>query len=108
MNLKQEIVKGQARAIFLEATLDMTSVDAERLASLAESIEFGNAEEFKNKVLILKENYLKAAPVVAKDNEVSTSGSLNESVNANNALVTDSNDPMSVYMNTLSRHMKKF
>jgi len=107
MNFKQEIVKGQARAVFLETTSDMTSVDAERLASLAESIEFSNAEEFKNKVLILKENYLKAAPVVAKETEIATTGTLNESAGISNDLVTDSAGPMSVYMNTLSRQMKK-
>lgn len=106
MTFRQEIVKGQARSVFLEATTDMTRVDAERLASLAENIDFTNVEEFKNKVLILKENYLKAAPVAAKeDSLVSSSGVLTEA--ANNNPVADSNDPMSVYMNTLSRQLKK-
>jgi hypothetical protein len=107
MNFKQEIIKGQARSVFLEATSDMTSVDAERLASLAESIEFSNAEEFKSKVLILKENYLKAAPVAASETETLSHGTLNESV-ARTSVVADSADPMSVYMNTLSRQLKKF
>lgn len=108
MGFKQEIVKGQARSVFLEATADMTQVDAERLASLAESIEFGNAEEFKSKVLILKENYLKAAPTATNHNEISNAGTLNESASIENGPVTDSADPMSVYMHTLSRQLRKF
>lgn len=102
---KNEIIKGQARSVFLEATSDLTRVDAERLASLAENIDFSDAEEFKNKVLILKENYLKAAPVASKEIEETTGNVLNESTNNP---VTDSADPMSVYMNALSRQMKKF
>jgi hypothetical protein len=50
----------------------MSHVDAERLASLAESVEFNSAEDFQNKLTILKENYLKAAPVAAKEPEVLT------------------------------------
>lgn len=101
---KNEIIRGQARSAFLEATADMTRVDAERLASLAESIEFGNAEEFKSKVAILKENYLKAAPVASTQTEETAGNVLNESTNNP---VADSTDPMSVYMNTLSRQLKK-
>lgn len=105
INYKNEVIKGQARSVFLEATSDMTRVDAERLASLAESIEFNNVEEFQNKVMILKENYLKAAPVVSGQTEEATSGMLNESTTNNP--VADAANPMSVYMNTLSRQLKK-
>ena len=105
MAYKQEIVKGQARSVFLEATSDMTRVDAERLASLAESIDFTDATEFANKVAILKENYLKAAPRVARETEQTT---LSEATQySGQPTVTDSNDPMSVYMSTLSRQLKK-
>ncbi|NBP16874.1 hypothetical protein EBU95_21245, partial [bacterium] len=45
---KKEIVAGQARSLFLEAVSDMSQVDAERLASLAESVEFNSAEDFAN------------------------------------------------------------
>ena len=106
-NFKKEIVKGQARAIFLEATSDLTKMDSERLASLAESVEFNSANEFRNKILILKENYLRAAPVAAS-NELTALSSLTESVNSETVSnPVDSSDPMSVYMNTLSRQLKK-
>ena len=97
MNLNREVTAGQARAIFLSTVSDMSQVDAERLASLAESIDFSNAQDFQNKLLILKENYLKAAPVVAQETET-----LTEQWNA--PAVTEG--PMSVYVNALSRQAK--
>ena len=98
----KEITKGQARAIFLEATSDLSRVDAERLASLAESIEFSNSQEFANKILILKESYLKAAPVAAEGTEpVALTEGVTNPVN-----VTDTANPMSVYVNALTRQVK--
>jgi plasmid maintenance system antidote protein VapI len=99
MNLNREVTAGQARAVFLSTVSDMSQVDAERLASLAESIDFSNAEDFQNKLLILKENYLKAAPVVAQETET-----LTEQWNA--PAVTEG--PMSVYVNALSRQTKTY
>lgn len=99
INLNKEVVAGQARAVFLSTVSDMSQVDAERLASLAESIDFSNAEDFQNKLLILKENYLKAAPVVAPETET-----LTEQWNA--PAVTEG--PMSVYVNALSRQTKTY
>ena len=99
VELSQEIVAGKARAIFLETVADMSQVDAERLASLAESIDFSNAEDFQNKLTIIKENYLKAAPVVAQETET-----LTEQRNAPEV----SEGPMSVYVNALSRQTKTY
>lgn len=99
MEISKEVTAGQARAIFLETVSDLSRVDAERLASLAESIEFSSSEDFQNKLNILKENYLKAAPVVAQQNET-----LTEQWNA--PAVTEG--PMSVYVNALSRQTRTY
>jgi len=100
IELNKQITAGQARAIFLETVADMSQVDAERLASLAENIDFSNAEDFANKLTILKENYLKAAPVAAKELETLTE----------QKTVTEptSEGPMSVYVNALSRQTKTY
>ena len=99
IELRKELVAGHARSVFLETVSDMSQVDAERLASLAESIEFNSSEDFANKLAILKENYLKAAPAPAQDIET-----LTEQRN-----VPQSNDgPMSVYVNTVGRQVKKY
>ena len=102
IDLNKEITAGKARAVFLESVSDLSHVDAERLASLAESVEFSTAEDFQNKLLILKENYLKAAPVVAREPET-----LTEQRSYPVAEPT-ANNPMSVYVNALSRQTKTY
>lgn len=99
VEMTQQITAGKARAIFLESVSDLSQVDAERLASLAESIEFSNVEDFRNKLLILKENYLKAAPTPAQELET-----LTEQRN----IPQDNDGPMSVYVNTVGRQVKKY
>jgi len=99
LELRKELVAGQARTIFLGAVSDMSQVDAERLASLAESIDFNGAEDFANKLAIIKENYLKAAPAPAQDMET-----LTEQRN----IPQLSDGPMSVYVNTVGRQVKKY
>jgi hypothetical protein len=99
IELNKEITAGKARAIFLETVSDLSQVDAERLASLAESIDFSNAEDFQNKLTILKESYLKAAPVASQEPET-----LTEQRNAPEV----SDGPMSVYVNALSRQAKTY
>lgn len=101
IELNKQITAGKARAVFLETVSDLSSVDAERLASLAESVEFSNAEDFQNKLLILKENYLKAAPVAAKEPEVLTE-------QRGHAVSEPVNGPMSVYLDALSRQTKTY
>ena len=99
VDLKKDIVAGQARAIFLETISDISQVDAERLATLAESIDFSSAEDFKNKLTIIKENYLKAAPTPAQDMETLTE---------QKDLTQSTDGPMSVYVNAVARQVKKF
>jgi len=99
VEMTQQITAGKARAIFLESVSDLSQVDAERLASLAESIEFSNTGDFRNKLLILKENYLKAAPIPAQELET-----LTEQRN----IPQDNDGPMSVYVNAVDRQVKKY
>ena len=99
IDLKKEIVANQARSIFLETVSDMSQVDAERLASLAESVEFNSSEDFANKLTILKESYLKAAPVAAQEMDTIT-----EQRDVSQA----SDGPMSVYVNAVSRQTKTY
>jgi len=99
MDMKQEIVAGQARSVFLETISDMSKVDAERLASLAESVEFTSVEDFSNKLTILKENYMKAAPTAANEPEI---------IAEQKDQTQTSEGPMSAYVTAVSRQVKKF
>ena len=93
MRIKQELEQTAARGIFMEAVSDLTQVDAERLASLANSIAYTSPQEFHNKLVVLKENYLKAAPVAAREPETLTE----------QKIAPRGNDPMSAYVNVLGR-----
>lgn len=97
MKFKQELDQGAARAVFMEAVSDLTQVDAERLASLANSINYTSPQEFHNKLVVLKENYLKAAPVVAREPETLTE----------QKIIPQADSLMSGYVNALGRHSKK-
>jgi hypothetical protein len=96
MELNREANLAAARTVFVQSISDLTQVDAERLATLAENIEFNSIEEFQNKLQIIKENYLKAAPVAAKETDTLTEQK--EPVNVDG--------PMSVYVNALARQVK--
>lgn len=99
IEMTKQITAGQARAVFLESVADLSQVDAERLASLAESVEFSNVEDFRNKLTIIKENYLKAAPVAAQDMQV---------IAEQREIPQNNEGPMSAYVNSISRQVKKF
>lgn len=96
LDMNKNLMATAAKNVFVESIQDMTQVDAERLAVLAENIEFNSVEEFAGKLEIIKENYLKAAPVAAR--EVDTLTEQTEPVNVNG--------PMSVYVNALARQVK--
>jgi hypothetical protein len=97
MKFKQELDQGAARAVFMEAVSDLTQVDAERLASLANNINYTSPQEFHNKLVVLKENYLKAAPVAAREPETLTE----------QKIIPQADSLMSGYVNALGRHSKK-
>jgi len=96
MELNKALLSTSAKGVFLQSINDLTQVDAERLATLAESIEFNNVEEFANKLQIIKENYLKVAPIAARETDTLTEQK--EPVNVDG--------PMSVYVNALARQVK--
>ena len=97
MNFKKEIDRGAARAVFMEAVSDLTQVDAERLAGLANSISYTSPQEFHNKLVVLKENYLKAAPVASREPETLTE----------QKTIPQTDSLMSGYVHALGRHSKK-
>lgn len=97
VSLKKQIQESNAREIFLESTLDISRVDAERLASLANNINYNTLDEFKNKLTVLKENYLKAAPAPTKEPET-----LLES-----RAPVSSEGPMAAYLSAVTRQVKK-
>jgi len=97
VSLKKQINESNAREVFLESTMDISRVDAERLASLANNISYNTLDEFKNKLTVLKENYLKAAPVSTKEPETLLE----------NKVPVSSEGPMAAYLSAVTRQVKK-
>ena len=92
---------------FMEVADGLASTDAERLASLTESIsDECTVDEFKNKLQTLKENYFNT-----NSEETTTPTELVEEVNeesTHSRIITEDTGPsvMDNYVNTLSRHAK--
>jgi len=57
MELAEELEGLKREAIIREASKDLAETQVEKLAGLAESVEFGSVEEFTSKVATLKESY---------------------------------------------------
>lgn len=58
MKLKKDLLIAECAGIFVNETKDLADTQTEKLASLIENIEFGSVDEYKTKLLTLKEHYL--------------------------------------------------
>lgn len=58
IELKKQLLITECAGIFVAETRDLADTQVEKLASLIENIEFSNSEEYKTKLLTLKEHYL--------------------------------------------------
>jgi len=90
IQLKKEVQVKTQDEIFAEVTEDLVDMDVEKLRTLAENLEFEDSDSFKEKLQIVKENYL-SDNVVSTDDDVSSDTNLND------------NETMGAYVNALSR-----
>ena len=75
MTIQEELVSYKRDAIIREASKDLAETQVEKLAKLAESVDFEDAESFASKVLTLKESYFSqktATSVIAEESEDDT------------------------------------
>lgn len=102
IELKKQLLEYQANMAFLESTDGLTDVQIEKLASLAEGLEYETVDQYADKLNILKETYVKQLPsnnsrVLVESFEETTDKTIH----------APSNDPMSVYMSAIQRQAKK-
>ena len=90
IELKKEVQSKTQDEIFAEVTEDLVDMDVEKLRTLAENLEFEDSDSFKEKLQIVKENYLTDG-VVNSDDDVSSDTNLSN------------NGTMGVYVNALSK-----
>lgn len=58
IELKKQLLITECAGIFVAETKDLADTQVEKLASLIENIEFSTSDEYKTKLLTLKEHYL--------------------------------------------------
>jgi hypothetical protein len=96
INMRSEMLGHNCQEIFFEEAQDLVDTDVERLATLAEGIEFSDAEQYRHKIQILKESYF-GGGVNTSSEYLTEEGSGSEQQPSNNPA-------MNVYMGAISRH----
>ena len=95
IGLNKRLGESVADGILTDVSEGLASTQKEKLASLAESVEFDSEETYREKLETLKESYFTSKPATSSKSET-----LSEGVDHAGDDVTGS---MAAYMNTLSR-----
>ena len=101
--LNRRLAESTADVIFADVTEGLADTQKEKLASLAENVEFESETDYREKLGTLKESYFPSntsAPT-------STSENLSEEVSTDEVISEEVNPTMQAYLNTLSRAAKK-
>lgn len=105
IELSNEITARLCAESFFEISNGLTDVEVEKLATLAEGIEFTNVDQYKEKVKLLKESYFTRQTPKSMTTSYSTSQQQNlveENLNPN--AIRDNNDPaMASLANAIGR-----
>ena len=98
ISLKNEINARLCAEAFMEETSGLADTQVEKLAKLAEGIEFENPDQYRRKVSLLKESYFGAKKIQQNNN-----GLLTEDMDTAPVLTENSSDPfVSSVANTIS------
>jgi hypothetical protein len=104
--LNQRLAESTADVIFADVAEGLADTQQEKLASLAENVEFESDTDYREKLVQLKESYFPTNTSTPK----STSENLSEEVlveEETNLNAKDVNPTMAAYLETLSRSAKK-
>ena len=100
MKLNESVNALKRNQILAEASVGLASTEAVKLTTLAEGIDFEDAESFSKKVQAVKESYFRKIVKKSKENEVETAV-LNESDHEN-----DLTPVMAAYSSAITRTLK--
>ncbi len=108
ITLRKKLIESAAVSVFAQETQGLAQTQVEKLANLAESIEYDDAEQFRAKIQILKESYFGNR----NTNQQSTQVSMPRFAPKMDILDTASepemiNEGMDIYKRAISRHIKK-
>ena len=102
--LNRRLAESTADVIFADVTEGLADTQKEKLATLAENVEFESESDYREKLGTLKESYF---PTKGTSAPKSTSENLSEEVSTDEVVSQDVNPTMQAYLNTLSRAAKK-
>jgi hypothetical protein len=102
MEMRNDMEGLHCEGVFTEMTEDLVDTDVEKLRSLAEGIDFDNAEQFAEKLSVLKESYFTKSNA---SNEVTFI--TEESDSEEPTSIQETTGPMSFYAQAISRQQRK-
>ena len=101
--LNRRLAESTADVIFADVAEGLADTQKDKLATLAENVEFESETDYREKLGTLKESYFPSKPSAPK----STSENLSEEVSTDEVASQEVNPTMQAYLNTLSRAAKK-
>ena len=101
--LNRRLAESTADVIFADVAEGLADTQKDKLATLAENVEFESETDYREKLGTLKESYFPSKPSAPK----SISENLSEEVSTDEVISEEVNPRMQAYLNTLSRAAKK-
>jgi len=101
--LNRRLAESSADGIFTSVSEGLADTQKEKLATLAEKVEFESEADYREKLETLKESYFPSKTSAPKN----TSENLSEEVSTDEVIQEDTSPRMQAYLDILSRAVKK-
>ena len=101
--LNRRLAESNADGVFTAVSEGLADTQKEKLATLAENVEFESEEDYREKLETLKESYFPSKASAPKN----TSENLSEEVSTEEVISEEATPRMQAYLNVLSRAVKK-
>jgi len=101
--LNRRLAESNADGVFASVSEGLADTQKEKLATLAENVEFESEKDYREKLVTLKESYFPSKTSAPK----STSENLSEEVSTEEVISEDVTPRMQAYLDILSRAAKK-
>merc|ERR1711907_232089 len=101
--LNRRLAESNADGIFASVSEGLADTQKEKLATLAEKVEFESDADYREKLETLKESYFPSKTSAPKN----TSENLSEEVSTDEVIQEDTTPRMQAYLDVLSRAVKK-
>ena len=101
--LNRRLAESNADGIFTAVSEGLADTQKEKLATLAENVEFESDADYREKLETLKESYFPSKTSAPKN----TSENLSEEVSTDEVIQEDTSPRMQAYLDVLSRAVKK-